>query len=731
MDVGSRKEAVVGDETETFGKYRVLEEIGRGGFATVYRAIDTTLGREVALKVLDPLLSRDVAWVERFRREARAVAALEHPHIVTIHEIAEAEGRLFLAMKLVRGPDLSGELRERERLPWDEALHVIRDVAVALDYAHSQHVLHRDLKPGNILLDPANGAVLTDFGFARLVGESSLSVSLSGGLVGTPEYIAPELWYGREAGPGSDLYALGCVLYETLLGYKAFHGPTPPAVMMAHFQPLVLPETWPEGVPPDVTDVLLRALAREPDARYASAGALLAALEGLVIDRLAAPYAQLEAALAEERWEAAQRLAEDIQAQNPTYREVTTLGEAAQAGWAQAERAAAAVQWREQTRNALSAGAWDVARAAAAQWLLLLPDDPEARQALAVLDRRGDASKAPTQAPASAAIVNVGTAAGRRRGEAEKSQQKANRSHTSGRPGWVWAAVLCVVWVAIAVWAVSPAQDRPAAVAPTITPSVLPATRTPAPSSPDGSPAGAALGDQRIRPADGMELVYVPAGSFRMGRETGTVDEKPAHTVTLDAFWLDRTEVTNAHYTQCVAAGECESTLSAGDADWNGATYPVIGVSWNYATAYCAWAGGRLPTEAEWEYAAGGPESRIYPWGDDQRQGYANCHEDDCRDGFETTSPVGTFPEGASWVGALDMAGNVWEWVNDWYSDSYYGISPTSNPPGPASGTYRVFRGSSFVDSLLNLRVANRDSDNPDVCSDGVGFRCVGGAPGN
>jgi len=228
-----------------------------------------------------------------------------------------------------------------------------------------------------------------------------------------------------------------------------------------------------------------------------------------------------------------------------------------------------------------------------------------------------------------------------------------------------------------------------------------------------------------------MELVYVPAGSFRMGRETGTVDEKPAHTVTLDAFWLDRTEVTNAHYTQCVAAGECESTLSAGDADWNGATYPVIGVSWNYATAYCAWAGGRLPTEAEWEYAAGGPESRIYPWGDDQRQGYANCHEDDCRDGFETTSPVGTFPEGASWVGALDMAGNVWEWVNDWYSDSYYGISPTSNPPGPASGTYRVFRGSSFVDSLLNLRVANRDSDNPDVCSDGVGFRCVGGAPGN
>jgi len=261
------------------GKYEVLEEIGKGGFATVYRARDSVLGREVALKVLAPQLLDDEVWEARFFKEARAVARLEHPHVATIYEIAEEEGRLFIAMQLVRGGSLADGISRDGPVPREQALNIVTQVAEALDYAHGEGVFHRDLKPANVLLDERRGAVLTDFGFASIVGEHSMSLSLSGGVVGTPSYIAPEIWEGETATAQSDLYALGCILYEMVTADKAFPGHTPPAVMRAHFKPLALPETWPPGVPSWVETVLRQALAGEPGERYAAAAALVAALE--------------------------------------------------------------------------------------------------------------------------------------------------------------------------------------------------------------------------------------------------------------------------------------------------------------------------------------------------------------------------------------------------------------------------------------------------------------------
>jgi Tol biopolymer transport system component len=270
---------------QSLGKYRLLAELGRGGFATVYRALDTTLDRQVALKVLDPLLLRDPAWVTRFQREAKAVARLKHPHIVTIYEIGEAAGQVFIAMELIEGAALDRLIAQRGRLPWPETLDILAQVADALDDAHSQGIIHRDLKPANILLDPRLGAVLTDFGFARLVGESSLSVSLSGGVVGTPAYIAPEVWRDQGAGPATDLYALACIAYEMLQGQLLFPGTTPAAVMTKHvIDGPQLPARWPPGVPAGVAQVLSKALAREPAQRYANAGEMVAALR-----RAAAP----------------------------------------------------------------------------------------------------------------------------------------------------------------------------------------------------------------------------------------------------------------------------------------------------------------------------------------------------------------------------------------------------------------------------------------------------------
>jgi tetratricopeptide (TPR) repeat protein len=212
------------------------------------------------------------------------IAHLDHPGIVTIYDVGQAEGCMFLVMRLVDGPGLDVWLADRGRLPCSEAVAVVKGVAEGLYYAHGQSILHRDLKPANILLDAERGLLLSDFGLAKLMGENSLSQS--GDIVGTPHYIAPEVWDGRPATPQTDIYALGCILYEMLTGEKLFPGESPPAVMMAHFSPLTLPPTWPEGVPPGLTDVLKTALAQKASERYATAGEMIEALATLTDKKL-------------------------------------------------------------------------------------------------------------------------------------------------------------------------------------------------------------------------------------------------------------------------------------------------------------------------------------------------------------------------------------------------------------------------------------------------------------
>jgi formylglycine-generating enzyme required for sulfatase activity len=271
------------------------------------------------------------------------------------------------------------------------------------------------------------------------------------------------------------------------------------------------------------------------------------------------------------------------------------------------------------------------------------------------------------------------------------------------------------------------------------------------------------LGDVQERTRDGMPMVYVPGGDFMMGSDyLGTAyarqlcfaysktdavancqsgnfgDESPAHPVTLSGFWIDQTEVTNGQYQACVQDGACTppgETRSHdrphyfGNPDY--VDYPVIFVTREQAIAYCGWTGGRLPTEAEWEYAARGPESWTYPWGnefDGSRLNYCdvNCsagpNDPIIDDGYAETAPVGSFPSGASWVGALDMAGNVREWVADGYGP--YTFDAQVNPTGPATGD-SIPRGGSWLDLPDLVRSANRGGNVPGYNRDYYGFRCV------
>jgi formylglycine-generating enzyme required for sulfatase activity len=230
---------------------------------------------------------------------------------------------------------------------------------------------------------------------------------------------------------------------------------------------------------------------------------------------------------------------------------------------------------------------------------------------------------------------------------------------------------------------------------------------------------------------DGSEMILIPAGEFLMGSppEEGNSDEHPQHTVYLDAFYIDKYEVTNAQYKKFMDATGHAAPSWWNDNNFNKPEQPVVGVTWFDAEAYCKWANKRLPTEAEWEKAARGTVGRRYPWGNEVPNAggiwRANYYigENGVDDGFQYAAPVGSFPAGVSPYGIHDMAGNVLEWVADWYDGGYYSVSPKNNPKGPNSGSVRVLRGGAWLGSVNLLRAASRIWDFPVFGNFNVGLR--------
>ncbi len=284
----------------TLGRYQILAPLGHGGMATVYKAYQPGLERMVALKVLRPAYVSDPEFLERFRTEARAIARLRHPHIVQVFDFAEEGGQVFLAMEFIEGGTLKARLlqlaREGQALPPREVTRIVGEIAEALAVAHAQGIVHRDVKPSNVMLGHDGKAVVTDFGIAKILAAAGQTQTGVG--IGTPEYMSPEQGQGHSIDQRSDIYSLGVLAYELLTGRVPFSADTPLAVMLAHVRdPLPLPSRINPAIGSRTEQVLLRALAKDPAARYESAPDLAEALKAAVAEEAKGQTARTAAAV--------------------------------------------------------------------------------------------------------------------------------------------------------------------------------------------------------------------------------------------------------------------------------------------------------------------------------------------------------------------------------------------------------------------------------------------------
>ena len=704
----------------TLGKYQVLEEIGRGGFSVVYRAEHPKLKKTVAIKLMLPALFNDPESIQRFITEARTVAALKNENITQVLDLAEEQGRLYMVMEYLPGGDLHAWLEKNGRMNFRRAVDVVSAIAAALDFAHSQGVIHGDVKPGNILMSAEGLAKLTDFGVLKAVESSG--VTSADMTRGTPYYVSPEQAEGERATPHSDQYALGVVAYELLTGRVPFEGDTPLTIYLKHVRETPAPAGQLNPlITPTLEAALHKALEKDPARRYPDCRAFARALREAVASTESEQFKELMKrageALAAHQPEAARPLVEAALQIQPDDKQARALLDDLQA--------------RERTQKGYQGATESLASATLlARQLRAQPEPPPDPKGLLL-------RLAPPPPPAWKSVL------------------------LRWQTGLILALGLCLLGAIVGLGDVAytrmpegtqrkatlVAQVRTSTPTPTFTPTFTPTptpTNTPTPTktfTPTQTPtATLGIGSTLLSTKDGMMLVYVPAGKFTMGNTTDQAkrecdqsynscqadwfkSEAPPHTVDQPAFWLDKTEVTNAMYALCVQAGGClppRNTIYYGNQQYD--DHPVVYVSWNDAKAYCEWAGRRLPTETEWEKAARGTNALSYPWGNNAPAcTLANFDPYKASACVGGTSPVGSYPDGASPYGALDMAGNVWEWTDSWYA-AYPGNTDTDSSYGTQ---YRVLRGGSWDDSGNYLRAANRHWVGPVNTYNDIGFRCA------
>ena len=272
------------------GPYQIVSAVGEGGMAAVYKAYQPAMDRYVALKILPRHFASDPQFIARFQREAKLLAKLQHPHILPVHDFGEADGFTYIVMPFVESGTLT-DLLTGQPLSLSQIRNLIPQVGTALDYAHARGLIHRDVKPSNILIDESGNCLLTDFGLAKMV-EGTAVLTASGAIMGTPAYMSPEQGLGQKLDGRSDIYSLGVILYEMASGHTPYSAETPMAVVIKHINdPLPPPRTVNPALPEAVERVILKALAKQPQDRYETAGNFVRALQSAIPDTAAIPIA--------------------------------------------------------------------------------------------------------------------------------------------------------------------------------------------------------------------------------------------------------------------------------------------------------------------------------------------------------------------------------------------------------------------------------------------------------
>jgi len=707
-------------------RYRLVRQLGEGGMGAVYEARHIHLDSRHAVKALrhaGALTPDQLQQLEaRFLREAKICVSIRHPNLVPVTDFGTTDGVPYIVMDFIDGTDLQHVIDERGAFPEQQALQVIRDVAAALGALHDKGIIHRDMKPANVMIERATGRViLTDLGIAK---DLSSSAQLTQGIMGTPAFMAPEqVMDTASAGPDSDVYALGATLFNLLTGRPPFEGENALTIIQAAqqnlfaFGSLAGVAKGRDGLSfsPDVEKLLHDMTTYERKDRIQSMKEVVNRITRILGGgKPVSPSSdQLTMAFGDEAAPDAQPTVRKppSSARPPTGRErppTSPPRPGTQLPSGSAGGRPPTAQARPTTRTVLSAVTGERSRAG------------------------GRAAKGLVAAGIVLVLAGAGGGGylawrgGLLGGKAGAPPEAAGTAGAPGvRPG--------------------PEAAKPA------TPDAQPAAQQPAP--PAGEPAAkrrlldAASAPKRlsvaIPGARPLEFVLVPPGKFRIGTPSGDNDaEKPSREVEIATpFYIGLHEVTVGQYAAFLnARPPRESALASMNLEGMGlvrsgnswasgegaAELPARYVSHVMARRFCEWVSelagieAELPSEVEWEYAARGPESRIYPWGNDWEEGLA------CAGGAEGPRPVGSFPDGRSWCGALDMAGNVFEWTADEYIKDRYEKLPEKDPPpadpGSSSG-FRTIRGGCFGNDDYVCRSAHRMGMKGSASEKALGFR--------
>ncbi len=654
------------------GRYRIDSRVGQGGMAEVYRVWDVKRSVYLALKLLPPDLAQDSTFLHRFQKEARVLEVLQHPNIVRYYGLEQDDVLAFMLMDFIDGATLRTEIFRRKAPFSMEAIQqFFQPICAALYFAHNQGVVHCDMKPANVLIDRSGRVYVSDFGIARLTESATVTFSTPG----TPAYMSPEQCRATEELDGrTDVYALGVMLFELATGgerpfagdTKATTGSAGERIRWQHLnEPPPSPRQFNPSLSPALEQIILRCLAKSPRERYPTSMALAQALSGVSGGVPTSRY-----------------VLQNIPGQ-------TGRGAGATAGPTGG------------TQPQVTGGRSQALRQ---------------RQTLAFLVMAG-----------LGLLVGLGIIFGLASG---------------ARP----AARTLTPWVAVVAAATPTPWISPTSAA--LMPTPYPPTRTPLPTATALPTVAATTAEPTLTPVPATATVtpFPPGGATQIARKDGMVLLYiPGAEAHLPGCWIDKTEVTNALFGQFVKATNyvTEVEQDGRGAVWTGNTWakvrgadwrhprgpasrlngldqhPVVQVSWNDAQAYCQWAGRRLPTEAEWERAAQGTDQRWYPWGNMPPTGSranfadrnfpADWSDKTADDGYEFTAPAGNYPAGASPYGALDMAGNVWEWVD------------------AMSAGYPVVKGGGWFSEPNALGVKGRSTlqQGQMPWGDFVGFRCA------